>query len=251
MATHVSIHDVSPAWEAEVEAALRLTARYGVRPALLVVPDFHGAWPLDAHPRFAERLRELAASGHEILLHGYYHQARAEAPAAGEGRPRGLGRLFAQRIVSAGEAEFSDVSRAEAGERLDRGLAALSRAGLTTTGFVPPAWSMPGWVLELLRARGLDYTEDHLFIHDPVAGRRAPSVVLNFASRTPARLWSSVAFARLARAGRAVMPARIALHPADLRIPFLVRETEALLRWGQGDYVETTAALRGAASPRR
>ncbi len=252
MATHLSIHDVTPAWEPEIEAALRLAARFGARPALLVVPDHHGAWPLADHPRFCARLRELHAAGHEILLHGYYHQSRPEAPRGGDvaaGRPRGLARFFAQRVVSAGEAEFSDVTRAEAAARLDQGLRALADAGLAPSGFVPPAWSMPRWLLGLLGERGLAYTEDHLFVYDPVRGRSRPSVVLNFASRTPARLWSSVAYCRVGRAGRALTPARIALHPGDLRVPLLVRETESLLRWGAGDFVMTTAALIEGAPP--
>ncbi len=252
MATHVSLHDVTPAWEPEIEAALRLAARFGARPALLVVPDHHGAWPLADHPRFCARLRELAAAGHEILLHGYYHQSRPEAPGGRDvaaGRPRGLARFFAQRVVSAGEAEFSDVTRAEAAERLDRGLRALAEAGLEPRGFVPPAWSMPRWVQGLLRERGLAYTEDHLLVHDPVQGRSRPSVVLNFASRTPARRWSSVAFCRVGRVGRAFTPARIALHPGDLRVPLLVREAESLLAWGSGDFVSTTAALIHGAPP--
>ncbi len=252
MATHVSLHDVTPAWEPEIEAALRLAARFGARPALLVVPDHHGAWPLADHPRFCARLRELAAAGHEILLHGYYHQARPEAPRGSdvaEGRPRGLARFFAQRVVSAGEAEFSDVTRAEAAARLDRGLRVLAEAGLEPRGFVPPAWSMPRWVRELLRERGIAYSEDHLWVHDPVRGRARPSVVLNFASRTPARRWSSVAFCRVGRVGRALTPARIALHPGDLRVPLLVREAESLLAWGAGDFVPTVAALIHGASP--
>jgi predicted deacetylase len=38
MAVHVSIHDVSPEWSSEVEAALALCHAMHIRPALLVVP---------------------------------------------------------------------------------------------------------------------------------------------------------------------------------------------------------------------
>ncbi len=54
---HVSIHDVSPAWDAEVEHALALCAEHGIRPGLLVVPDFHARAPLAQSPRYAARLR--------------------------------------------------------------------------------------------------------------------------------------------------------------------------------------------------
>src|SRR5262249_18934309 len=76
---HVSIHDVSPRWEHEVERALSLCHTRGCKPALLVVPDFHGRWPLLGYPRFVDRLRALADDGHEIYLHGYTHLAEPAA----------------------------------------------------------------------------------------------------------------------------------------------------------------------------
>ena len=241
MPVHVSIHDVSPAWEHEVELALEAAHRHGVRPALLVVPDFHGRAPLVDHPRYCERLRELQSAGHEIYLHGYYHRARAAAPALGiAGRAR---HAFAQKVVSGGEAEFSDVSPEEAVQRLDDGERMLRDAGLSISGFVAPAWSMPGWVLALLGERGYSFTEDHTRIYDPATKRSRASVVLNYASRTPGRLLSSVAWCRIARPARRILPARIAIHPADMKYALLRGEIESLLSWGAGDFVDTGAAL--------
>ena len=248
MPVHVSIHDVSPAWEREVDVALEMAHAAGVRPALLVVPDFHGRAPLAEHPRFIERLRALEADGHEIYLHGYYHRSRTwDDPGTRDSRERGaaarLRHLFAQKVVSASEAEFSDVSREEAIARLDAGERVLRDAGLTIAGFVAPAWSMPSWVLELLGERGYRFTEDHVRIHDPAGRRSRPSVVLNYASRTPARLLSSVAWCRLARPARRVLPARIAIHPADMRYALLRSEVESVLDWARGDFVATGEAL--------
>ena len=42
MAVHVSIHDVTPAFAREIDVALTMAHRAGMRPALLVVPNFHG-----------------------------------------------------------------------------------------------------------------------------------------------------------------------------------------------------------------
>src|SRR4051812_25206302 len=98
----VSIHDVSPAFDREIEDALAACAEacsgVGAKPALLVVPNFHGKWPLDRYPAFVDRLRELQAAGHEIILHGFFH--------ASDG-----GSFFAQKIASAGEAEFADLAQ--------------------------------------------------------------------------------------------------------------------------------------------
>jgi hypothetical protein len=114
----------------------------------------------------------------------------------------------------------------------------LENAGLTIRGFVAPAWSMPRWVLELLAERGYRFTEDHLRVHDPEGGRSRASLVLNFASRTPGRLLSSALFCRLARPARRLLPARIAIHPADMRFGLLRNEVASLLAWGAGDFVE-------------
>ena len=247
MAVHVSLHDVSPAWKNEVELALEMAHAHGVRPALLVVPDFHGKAPLLEDPAFCERLRELQSGGHEIYLHGYFHRARTYRSHATSTSSAGLGDraryLFAQKVVSGGEAEFSDVSREEALQRLDDGERMLREAGLSIAGFVAPAWSMPPWVLGLLGERGYSFTEDHTRVYDPTAKRSRASVVLNYASRTPARLLSSVAWCRLARPVRRVLPARIAIHPADMRYALLRSELESLLSWGEGDYVEAGYAL--------
>jgi predicted deacetylase len=253
LSVHVSIHDVSPVWERELDVALDMAHEAGVRPALLVVPDYHGRAPLARHPAFIERLRRLESEGHEIYLHGYYHRSRAwDDPEAVAASARGtrspwdrVRHGFAQRVVSASEAEFSDVSREEATSRLDAGEKALRDAGLTIRGFVAPAWSMPGWVLALLAARGYRFTEDHLRIHDPAGGRSRASVVLNYASRTPLRLLSSALWCRLARPARRFLPARIAIHPADMHFALLRREIEAVLAWADGDFAETGTALLG------
>ena len=242
MAIHTSLHDVSPAWQAECEDALELAAAVGAKPALLVVPNFHGAWPLEEHPTFCARLRELQADGHEVYLHGFFHASRPRS-AGPPDRPRGLRWHFAQKVVSGGEAEFSDVSRAEATARLDDGERVLRAAGLTPDGFSAPAWSMPRWLLPMLAARGYRFSEDHTRVYDPARGRARASVVLNYASRSVPRMLSTVAYCRVARYARAVVPARIAIHPADMRFALLRREVKALLAWGRGDFVARGDAL--------
>ena len=247
MAVHVSIHDVSPAWRDEVELALEAAHAHGVKPALLVVPDFHGRASLAEDPGYCDRLRELQADGHEIYLHGYYHQARSwDAGRSADGGNATVARArhaFAQKVVSGGEAEFSDVSREEALHRLDEGERMLRDAGLSIRGFVAPAWSMPAWVHELLAERGYVFTEDHTRVYDPATKRSRASVVLNYASRTPGRLLSSVAWCRIARPARRLLPARIAIHPADMNYALLRSEIASLLAWAKGDFVSTGAEL--------
>lgn len=242
MAVHVSIHDVSPAWAEEVEHALEACARVGAKPALLVVPNFHGRAPLGDDARFCARLRDLQSAGHEIYLHGFFHESRGATSERGAARMKWL---FAQRVVSGGEAEFSDVTPAEARARLDDGERVLREAGLRIDGFVAPAWSFPSWLLPMLGARGYRFTEDHTRVYDPARKRARASVVLNYASRSPSRLFSTVAYCRVAKHARAVVPARVAIHPADMRFLLLRREVDHLLAWAADDVVARGEALLG------
>ncbi|HEX4514666.1 MAG TPA: polysaccharide deacetylase family protein [Polyangiaceae bacterium] len=212
----VSIHDVSPAFEREIDDALAACAKVSAKPALLVVPNFHGKWPLDRYPAFVDRLRALRDDGHEIILHGFFHVSDG-------------GSFFAQKIASAGEAEFADLAQSEGERRIDEGKKILEDIGLAPDGFIAPAWQMARWVLPALASRGFRYAEDHLHVYDPAGGRRKRSLVLNFASRTPARLWSSVAFVRAATPFRRVVRTRIAIHPGDMRSSFLRREVHRVL----------------------
>jgi uncharacterized protein len=239
---HVSIHDVSPAWSNEVEAALDLCREHGARPALLVVPDFHGRSPLAADDRFSARLRDLQALGHEVYLHGFFHRSGDAYPRDARGSSR-LAWLFAQRVVSGGEAEMTDVSPVEGRQRIERGEQMLREAGLRIDGFVAPAWSMPRWLLPLLADRGYRFTEDHFRVYDPAGHRSRTSVVLNWATRSPSRLVSSIAWCRAAKHARAFVPARIAIHPADMRWLAVRREIRSLLEWGRGDFVDRGAGL--------
>jgi len=241
MPVHVSIHDVSPVWAPQIDAALSLCDAAGIRPALLVVPDFHGRAPLLEAPAFCARLRELQGRGHEVYLHGFFHRSGDRFEARTH-RSR-LRWLFAQRVVSGGEAEMSDVAPEEGRRRLEEGERVLRDAGLRIDGFVAPAWSMPRWLPPLLADRGYRFTEDHLRVYDPVAGRARASVVLNWASRSPARMLSTVAWCRTARHARALAPARIAIHPGDMTMLLLRREVERLLAWARGDVVARGADL--------
>ncbi len=241
MPVHVSIHDVSPASGPEVESALALCRAAGACPALLVVPNFHGHAPLLDDPAFCERLRGLQAGGHEIYLHGFLHRSRARYDASRHGGR--LSWVLAQRVVSDGEAEMSDLSFDEGRARLDEGERVLRNAGLRIDGFVAPAWSAPRWLLPLLAQRGYRFSEDHLRVYDPAARRSRASVVLNWASRSPARLLSTIAWCRLARHARALVPARIAIHPGDLGMLALRREIETTLEWAGGDFVARGADL--------
>jgi predicted deacetylase len=253
MTVLVTIHDVTPRFASEVETLLAFCERADIRPALLVVPDYHGNWPIERYPDFCARLRELQSCGHEIYLHGYYHQSAREDPDAVGLPSRGaianaLRTLtkpararYAQRWVSAGEAEFSDISPELAARKLNLGRNQLESIGLRLDGFVAPAWSMSHAILPLLANHGLHFTEDHFRIYDPVIERSRLTLLINYATRTLTRLAVTAAFARAGRVAAPLLPVRVALHPADLTSRLLNSEVPKLLAW---------AAVRGVVTPR-
>jgi uncharacterized protein len=242
MPVHVSIHDVTAAKRHEVEAALKLCEAFGAKPALLVVPNFHGCAPLLDDPRFCEMLRGLQWSGHEVFLHGFFHRsAQRHDPLRVPGGQ--LRWLFAQRVVSGGEAEMSDVSADEGRSLVAQGEHVLTHAGLRVDGYVAPAWSMPAWLLAYLSERGYRFTEDRLRVYDPATGRSQVAAVLNWASRSPTRLISSVAWSRVAQRAGTLVPLRIAIHPSDMSFLLLRREICATLERARGDFVEKAADL--------
>ncbi len=224
----VSLHDVSPRHAVAVDAILSEFQALGLPPAvLLVVPDFHGDWPLSDHPRFLGRLRELGEAGHELALHGYFHQELARDRSASRGPSAFLRRQF----LTAGEGEFLSLSPERQRQRLEDGLGMWEASGLERPeGFVPPAWLHRPDLPEILWERGFSWTEDHhglLFRDRP----SLKSPVITWASRDPLRRIGSRFFAPLAlRAWRAAPVLRIAVHPHDWDHPFLVGSIRATIR---------------------
>lgn len=209
MSLLVSIHDVTPGLEDGVRRLWALCEARGVRPALLVVPDWHGEWPLERHPRFVAWLRARADEGAEIVLHGERHDE--------VGLPRRPGDELRAWGRTAREGEFLTLDAAAAGERIGRGLARLRALGLAPVGFVPPAWLARDEGHQAAGIAGLAFSEDERSIRLFPSGRRLASPVVRWSGRSSVRAWGSVAVARarwvLQR--RAELP-RLAFHPQDL-----------------------------------
>lgn len=103
-----------------LDRVLDILASHRVRATFFVVGRVALAMP--------ERLREVAAAGHEIAHHGFAHRPTHELPPAGER------------------------------EELERGVDALgSCLGVAPTGYRSPAWELTPVTLELLGALGFAY----------------------------------------------------------------------------------------------
>ena len=239
MSLLVSIHDVTPALADGIVRLWALCAARGLTPALLVVPEWHGEWPLEAHPEFVAWLRARAADGAEIVLHGERHD---EA-----GLPRRLSDELRAWGRTAREGEFLTLDGAAAGERIARGRHRLRALGLEPVGFVPPAWLAREDGHGAAGRAGLGFSEDQHAIRLFPSGRRVASPVVRWSARTPLRAWGSLAVARarwtLQR--RAPLP-RIALHPGDLGHPATAAALGPTLdRWLARHAPISYAALQG------
>jgi predicted deacetylase len=200
---------------------------HGVTPALLVVPNWHGEWPLDQSPAFVRWVRESAAAGADVLLHGERHDET--------GMRRGWRDAARAWGKTAREGEFLTLDECAARERIDRGLALFARLGLSAAGFVPPAWLAREGCIRAVAAAGLRYSEDDsaIHIHEPQGMRRIPSPVVRWSGRSPARAYASAAVAAARwRVQRSARHVRLAFHPADLDHPATARSAaQALGRW--------------------
>ena len=218
-----AIHDVSPRFEREIDGLLAiLRPHVGDRLAMLVVPNHWGDAPMKSGSPFATRLRDWAASGIEMFLHGYYHRDTGEHSGARDRLRAGF--------MTAGEGEFLGLSREDAAARISHGRALIEDViGRPIDGFVAPAWLYGEGAHAALREAGMPLAEDHFRVWSPATGERlASGPVITWASRTRARLASSlVAAAALRHAPLQVL--RIGVHPPDIGHPALVNSIEKTL----------------------
>ncbi len=213
-----SIHDVGPGFEREVDALAELLGRHLGESnfAMLVVPDHWGENPLMPGTPFARRLRGWAEQGVEMFVHGWFHKDLAQhVGLAG----------FKARHMTAGEGEFLGLGRDEAARRMAAGRKLVEDVtGQAAAGFVSPAWLYGEGALAALRASDFALAEDHLRVWRPQSGETlARGPVITWASRSPLRAASSLAFAALARTAlRPLDVVRVATHPGDTRKPAIL-----------------------------
>jgi len=220
----IALHDVTPAFERETRALWDACQARGVIPALFVVPNWHGQWPLERHPKFIDWLRARAGDGADIFLHGERHDED------GTSRPwrdqlRALGR-------TAGEGEFLSLDDEEARCRIERGLAVLGDAGIRPVGFVAPAWLWQGHTRRIIDALGLAFSEDDRAIYLHHRGIHLDSPVIRWSARTAARATFSVLAARVMTwFYQRHWLVRIALHPTDLQRPTTAESAFRTIDW--------------------
>ena len=208
----VSLHDVSPGTRAECAEILGQLAVLGVpRCSLLVIPDHHRRGHFLADTKCAAWLRAQAAAGHEMVMHGYYHQRTRR-----EGES--VGAKWTTRIYTADEGEFYDLDRAAATALVSQAREEFRQLGVEPAGFIAPAWLLSAEAEAALRELGCEYTTRLGSVVDLQRARvwQAQSLVWSVRSawrRHVSRAWNALLFRRLATNPLL----RISIHPVDLR----------------------------------
>lgn len=245
----LSIHDVGPRFESEVDRLHDLlgVASSGAPIAMLVVPNHWGEAPLTTGSRFAARLRRWADRGTELFVHGWFHRDTSTHE-AGWARWRAL-------HMTAGEGEFLGLGRTEALARMRDGKALVEDiSGREAAGFVAPAWLYGEPARAALGEVGFRLAEDHLRVWRPAdEAVIAHGPVITWATRTRAREASSLAVAALARwLHPSVRALRVAVHPGDIHSAAvresIARVVQVVMKGRQGArYAElgTVAAAEG------
>lgn len=206
-----SIHDVAPPHAMAVRHLWEMCRSAGFMPALFVVPNWHGESPLGESPRFVDWLRERAAEGAELFLHGERHDEVGTHRSLRD-ELRAVGR-------TKGEGEFLTLDCSAARSRIQRGMHYLQQLGLCPVGFVPPAWLAHRTTHDVVREMGLAYSEDvrHVFVHDHQRSAALTAPAVRWSGRTAVRARLSCGVAALHRLRTRRTPLiRLATHPQDL-----------------------------------
>jgi Uncharacterized protein conserved in bacteria (DUF2334) len=215
----VCIHDATPAYARETRVMIRdLVPLLERRFAFGVVPNWHGEWPLAAHPDYCRLLRE---GSEELLLHGYCHQ-----------RQRGWGptTLIAERCD-----EMNGLDAEETRRTLERGQRVFIEVfGKPARGFLAPAWQRGRVRLGDVNGLALDHVLG-FFSLESLTGRTVPLAT---------SMWDCGRWGWLGHIGHGIgwlsqsldrgAPA-LAIHPRDLQRGFwpnILRLTQKLLETG-------------------
>ena len=208
----VSVHDVAPATRAESEEILRELSRHGVQvTSLLVVPNYHERGASMADREFVRWLRDMEAAGHEIVIHGYYHQ-----------RTRRDGETAATRLLTryytSGEGEFYDIEYEEAFRRISRAREDFAAAGLKPRGFIAPAWLLGAEGERAAADAEMEYTTRLTTVRDLRTGDEFHARSLVYSVRAGWRRVASLGWnGTLCRMMWDAPLVRLGIHPPDFR----------------------------------
>jgi uncharacterized protein len=215
----VSLHDVAPSTQQTVNAIISELGRHGVRVcSILVVPDYHHEGLFAGRREFVSWLKGLEADGHEIVIHGYFHERPSQ-------RRETLRDKFVTRFYTQNEGEFYDLSYEEALRRVTTARDEFHAQGLKPRGFVAPAWLLGDEARRAICDAELEYTTRLRNVYDLRSGEVFPARTLVYSvhsgwRRAFSRSWNAVLFRFL----KTKSLLRISVHPPDYSQPLIWKQ---------------------------
>ena len=220
----VSLHDVAPSTQQIANTIISELARHGVRVcSILVVPDYHHEGLFAKDPQFVSWLRGLEADGHEIVIHGYFHERPRRAKET-------LRDKFLTRFYTQHEGEFYDLGYDEALRRIAGARDEFRAHGLKPRGFVAPAWLLGDEAERAAADAQMEYTTRLRTVCDLRSGNVFPARTLVYSvennwRRAVSRTWNAAMFQFL----KSKSLLRISIHPPDYFHPAIWRQILALI----------------------
>lgn len=210
----VSIHDVAPPTQAAVEKILEELCHHRIPVcSILVVPNYHQGGSSTDNRGFVRWLQDLEAKGHEIVIHGYFHQRPRRE------REKWSDKFFT-RLYTKDEGEFYDLDYEEALRRISKARDEFVAAGLTPRGFIAPAWLLGPAAERAAADAEMEYTSRLAAVRDLRSGEEFRARTLVYSVRSAWRRVASLAWNRALATRLAGMPlARVSIHPADRNHP--------------------------------
>jgi predicted deacetylase len=221
----VSLHDVAPSTQMLADKILSELAQRGIRHcSLLVVPNYHHLGASMQDRRFISWLRNLEATGHEIVIHGYFHEHSRRRAA------EGFLEKFVTQIYTQGEGEFYDLSYDEAFRRIRSARDEFEAAGLKPRGFVAPAWLLCHEAERAARDAEMEYTTRLRTVRDLRSSETFRACSMVYSVRNGWRRATSLAWnAALSRVQRDQSLVRMSIHPPDFSHPAIWRQIVELI----------------------
>jgi uncharacterized protein len=210
----VSLHDVTPRTRQIASTIISELSAHGVRVcSVLVVPDYHHEGPFANHREFVTWLRALEADGHEVVIHGYFHERPPQTKES-------LRDKFMTRFYTQNEGEFYDLGYEEALRRITTARDQFRALGLNPRGFIAPAWLLGNEAEQAVRDAELEYTTRLRTVCDLRSESVFPARTLVYSvhnkwRRALSRSWNAALF-RLLKSKPLL---RISIHPPDYSQP--------------------------------
>lgn len=217
----LSLHDFHPGSRHQIAGQLEFCLqRCPGHASILVIPEYHHGKSIEACPESLRCLEDWQGKGHDLAIHGYFHDRR--------GLPKAS--WFWTRVYTNEEAEFFRLDPGEAESRIDRALAIWRRHGWAAAGFVAPGWLHEAHTETILQRKGFAYTCRLTGVVHLAGGQTDRAWAGTYSLRSPwrqalARRWQPVW--KAVWGGKRLV--RLSLHPADLEVPFVRDQVGSLL----------------------